>query len=51
MVVEICGWDEFVAPDALQRVLEREINSPLAYQKVNIRFCIVIVKLGNVSGV
>lgn len=38
---------EYVEPDALQRLLEDGINRPLAYQKVNIRFCNVIGRLGN----
>ena len=46
--MEICGWFEFKEPDALQRVLEDNINRPLVYQKVNIRFCIVTGRLGHV---
>ncbi|CAM4359881.1 hypothetical protein LEJE111609_20070 [Lelliottia jeotgali] len=40
--MEINEQIDCVEPDALQRVSEEHINCPLVYQKVNIRFCIVI---------
>lgn len=48
MLMEICGWYEYVEPDALQRLLEDDINRLLANQKVNIRFSILIGRLDNV---
>ncbi|MDU7321041.1 MAG: hypothetical protein E7L32_06400 [Klebsiella michiganensis] len=46
--MEICGWYEYVERDALQRLLEDDINCPLAYQKINFRFSILIDRLDNV---